>query len=65
MEGLKFDYKPTTPVTDGALLIQPMANQAQSANARSKPHLVEKVAGTVAGQALLFVFNVILINCAV
>jgi len=32
-------------VADGALLIQPMANQAQSASARSKPHLVEKVAG--------------------
>lgn len=31
--------------TDGALLIQPLANQAQSASARSKPHLVEKVAG--------------------
>ncbi|XP_052767283.1 TOG array regulator of axonemal microtubules protein 1-like isoform X3 [Mya arenaria] len=32
---------------DGAMLIQPMANQAQSANARSKPHLVEKVAELV------------------
>lgn len=32
---------------DGAQLIQPMANQAQSASARSKPHLVEKVAELV------------------
>ena len=31
--------------TDSSQLIQPMANQAQSASARSKPHLVEKVAG--------------------
>ena len=31
--------------TDGALLIQPLANQAQSASARSKPDLVGKVAG--------------------
>ncbi|XP_021373812.1 TOG array regulator of axonemal microtubules protein 1-like isoform X3 [Mizuhopecten yessoensis] len=32
---------------DGGLLIQPLANQAQSANARSKPDLVEKVAELV------------------
>ncbi|XP_060604468.1 TOG array regulator of axonemal microtubules protein 1-like isoform X7 [Ruditapes philippinarum] len=32
---------------DGAVLIQPMANQAQSASARSKPHLVETVAELV------------------
>ena len=31
--------------SDSSQLIQPMANQAQSASARSKPHLVEKVAG--------------------
>ncbi|XP_069117055.1 TOG array regulator of axonemal microtubules protein 1-like isoform X2 [Argopecten irradians] len=32
---------------DGGLLIQPLANQAQSASARSKPDLVEKVAELV------------------
>ena len=32
-------------LSDSSQLIQPMANQAQSASARSKPHLVEKVAG--------------------
>ncbi|KAL4238308.1 hypothetical protein ACF0H5_003020 [Mactra antiquata] len=32
---------------DGAVLIQPLANQAQSASARSKPHLVEVVADLV------------------
>ena len=36
-----------TFLTDGAVLIQPMANQAQSASARSKPHLVEVVAGNI------------------
>ncbi|KAK3093087.1 hypothetical protein FSP39_010926 [Pinctada imbricata] len=32
---------------DGSLLLQPLANQAQSASARSKPDLVEKVAELV------------------
>ncbi|KAL3873542.1 hypothetical protein ACJMK2_036642 [Sinanodonta woodiana] len=32
---------------DGSVLIQPMANQAQAASARSKPDLVEKVAELV------------------
>lgn len=32
---------------DGSVLIQPVANQAQSASARSKPHLVEVVAELV------------------
>lgn len=32
-------------LVDGGLLLQPLANQAQSANARSKPDLVVKVAG--------------------
>lgn len=35
---------PIPSVLDGGLLIQPFANQAQSANARSKPDLVGKVA---------------------
>lgn len=33
--------------TDGGQLLQPLANQAQSANARSKPDLVIKVAGKI------------------
>jgi hypothetical protein len=32
-------------IVDGGLLLQPLANQAQSASARSKPDLVVKVAG--------------------
>lgn len=41
----------TSPIilfsTDGGQLLQPLANQAQSANARSKPDLVIKVAGKI------------------
>lgn len=39
--------------SDGAVLIQPLANQAQSASARSKPHLVEVVAGIPSKHILL------------